>query len=97
MTGRQITAPPEQPVRPFSVGKWRSVETPVTLKGSRALLKVYTDVRVEADEPKVWYNMGLEPTIALVDHSYLLTSFCDRHRSTSKRGPRFCWQSRTCS
>ena len=66
MTGRQITAPPEQPVRSFSVGKRRSVAIPVTVKGSRALLKFYTDVRVEASEPKVWYNMGLEPTIALV-------------------------------
>ena len=66
MTGRQITAPPEQPMRPFSVGKWRSVTIPVTVKGSRALLKVYTNVKVEADDPRVWYNMGLEPTIPLV-------------------------------
>ena len=73
MTGRQITAPPEQPMRSFAVGKWRSVAIPVTIKGSRALLKVYTDVKVEADEPKVWYNMGLEPTVALV---ILLSHVC---------------------
>lgn len=44
---------------------------PVTVKGSRALLKVYTDVSVHTHEPKVWYNIGLEPTIALVGFAHL--------------------------
>lgn len=66
MTGRQITAPPQQQLREFSVGQWRAVTIPVTVKGSRALLKVYSDLKVHAEEPKVWYNIGLEPTIALV-------------------------------
>ena len=71
MTGRQITASPQTQSRSFRVGHWRDVAVPVTIKGSRALLKVYTDLKVDAEEPKVWYNIGLEPTIALVG-SYLL-------------------------
>ena len=66
MTGRQVTAPPSQQMRPFAVGKRRSITIPVTVKGSRALLKLYTDIEVEAVDPKVWYNIGLEPVIALV-------------------------------
>jgi hypothetical protein len=49
------------------VGAARSVEIPVTVKGSRALVKIYSDLRLDAQDPRVWYNMGLEPTIALVN------------------------------
>ena len=54
--------------RRMLVGAARSVEIPVTLKGSRAVIKIYSDLRVEAQEPRVWYNMGLAPTIAMVGH-----------------------------
>lgn len=90
MTGRQITAAPEQQLRAFRVGKWRSVEIPVSLKGSRALVKVYTDLDIEADDPKVWYNVGLEPIIGLVSSTPMLFSLrtCCKdtiHSDTSKK------------
>ena len=92
MTGRQITAPPEQPVRSLLVGKRRLVAIPVTVKGSRALLKVYTDVKVEADEPKVWYNMGLEPTIALVILFFRLERYRHEACRTSRSPMSSCAQ-----
>lgn len=66
MLGRQITAPPEQQSRPMPVGSSRKVVIPVASKGSRALIKVYTDLRVAVDDPRICYSIGLEPIIALV-------------------------------
>lgn len=66
MLARQVTAAPEQQLRKLPVGNGRLVEVPVTVKGSRALMKVYTDIRALVDDPRVCYSMGLEPTIALV-------------------------------
>lgn len=66
MVARQITGPPELQQRPILVGRSRIVGIPVTVKGSRALIKVYSEVRVSADDPRVVYSIGLEPTIALV-------------------------------
>lgn len=65
-TGRQITAPPVGESRRLQVGASHSVPVPVALKGARALIKVYTDLKAAVDEPRVCYSMGLEPTIALV-------------------------------
>lgn len=65
-TGRQVTGPPALQERLFQIGLHRSVTIPVSLKGSRALLKIYTNLKAKAYCPKVWYNIGLEPIIALV-------------------------------
>lgn len=66
MLGRQITAPPEQQTRPMPVGASRKIMIPIAPKGSRALIKVYTDLRATVDDPRVCYGIGLEPIIALV-------------------------------
>lgn len=66
IVARQVTAPPQQYPRRLAVGCSRSVEIAATVKGSRPLPKVYTDLTAAAEGPRVWYSMGLEPTIALV-------------------------------
>lgn len=73
--GRQVTAPPRQTRRLMPVGLYRTVEIPFTPKGSRALIKVYTNMKLGADNPRVWYGMGLEPIIGLVR----LLTFCTSH------------------
>ena len=70
--GRQITAPPIQTSREMNVGFHRIVEIPFTPKGSRALIKIYTDIKVVADGPRVWYGMGLEPIIGMVILFFLI-------------------------
>ena len=68
IVARQVTAPPQQYSRRMAVGRSRSVEIAATVKGSRPLPKVYTDLTAAAEGPRVWYSTGLEPTIALVRH-----------------------------
>ena len=68
--------------RRMLVGAVRSVEIPVTVKGSRAVIKIYSDLRVEAQEPRVWYNMGLEPTIAMVSPSHPPLTHTHTHQPT---------------
>ena len=65
-TGRQITAPPEQYLRRLPVGQHRSVEIAATVKGSRALIKVYTSLKVSAEDANACYGPGMEPTITMV-------------------------------
>ncbi len=64
--GRQITAPPETYRRPWTVGQHHRVVMDVTVKGARALIKVYTDLRVVADLVEATYGPGLEPIIMQV-------------------------------
>lgn len=64
--GRQVTAPPLLYSRRLPVGRHRQTEIGVTVKGSRALVKVYTDVQLEVDQAQACYGNGLEPTIAMV-------------------------------
>ena len=66
IVARQVTAPSQQYPRRLAVGRSRSVEIAATVKGSRPLPKVYTDLTAAAEGPRIWYSMGLEPTIALV-------------------------------
>lgn len=75
--GRQITAPPLQTLREISVGSYRSVNIPFSQKGSRALIKIYTNMKVEAESPRVWYGMGLEPVIGLVRRHIKILVYCD--------------------
>jgi len=41
----------------------------VAIKGSRAMVKVYTDLQVSLEDVQSWYGVGLEPTIGLVNPS----------------------------
>ena len=59
--GRQVTAPPQLYSRRMPVGRHRHPQIPVTVKGSRALVKVYTDVHLEVQEANACYGPGLEP------------------------------------
>ena len=70
-TGRQITAPPEQYLRRLPVGQHRSVEIAATVKGSRALIKVYTSLKVSAENANTCYGPGIEPTITMVSLKWL--------------------------
>lgn len=38
----------------------------VAIKGSRAMVKVYTDLQVAVEDVQSWYSVGLEPIIGLV-------------------------------
>jgi len=38
----------------------------VSLKGARALVKVFTDLQASAEDIQSWFSVGLEPTIGLV-------------------------------
>lgn len=64
--GRQITAPPQLYTRRMAVGRHRHTPIAVTVKGSRALVKVYTEVKLRVAEANACYGMGLEPVIAMV-------------------------------
>ena len=64
--GRQVTAPPQLYARRMAVGRHRRAEIGVTVKGSRALVKVYTDVQLTVQQAAACYGMGLEPVIAMV-------------------------------
>ena len=64
--GRQVTAPPQLYKRRMAVGRHRHPQIAVTVKGSRALVKVYTDVNLRVQQANACYGMGLEPVIAMV-------------------------------
>ena len=66
--GRQVTAPLHLYGRRIPVGRHRHPQIPVTVKGSRALVKVYTDVHLEVQEANACYGPGLEPIIAMVSN-----------------------------
>lgn len=38
----------------------------VAIKGSRAMVKVYTDLQASVADVQSWYSVGLEPIIGLV-------------------------------
>ena len=71
---RQVTAPPQLYSRRMAVGRHRHTPIGVTVKGCRALVKVYTDVWLRVGEANACYGMGLEPVIAMV--CYWVFSFC---------------------
>lgn len=64
--GRQVTAPPHLYTRRMALGRHRHTQIGVTVKGSRALVKVYTDVHLTVQQGVACYGMGLEPVIAMV-------------------------------
>ena len=64
--GRQVTAPPARYERDILLGRRRCTAIAVPVKGSRAEVKVYTDVAVEAQRVQACYTPGLLPYIALV-------------------------------
>lgn len=76
--GRQVTAPPQLYTRRMAVGRHRHTPIAVTVKGSRALVKVYTDVNLRVEQANACYGMGLEPVIAMVTYSlsYLCVHAC---------------------
>lgn len=39
----------------------------VAIKGSRAMVKVYTDLQASVEDVQSWYGVGLEPAIGLVN------------------------------
>ena len=57
------------------MGRHRQTEIGVTVKGSRALVKVYTDVQLVVDQAQACYGNGLEPTIAMVRYTAFILSF----------------------
>ncbi|KAL0047867.1 hypothetical protein WJX82_001975 [Trebouxia sp. C0006] len=67
--GRQVTAPPHLYTRRMAVGRHRHTQIGVTVKGSRALVKVYTDVHLTVQQAVACYGMGLEPVIAMVSQA----------------------------
>ena len=40
----------------------------VSIKGARALIKVYTDLQAAVEDIQSWFSVGLEPVIGLVSH-----------------------------
>lgn len=68
----------------MTVGLFRSVDILFSPKGTRALIKVYTDIKLDAENPRVWYGMGLEPVIGLVrstsDSKYDAMSLCEKRK-----------------
>ena len=38
----------------------------VSLKGARALIKVFTDMQASVEDIQSWFSVGLEPIIGLV-------------------------------
>ena len=42
------------------------MEIAATVKGSRALIKVYTSLKVSAEDANACYGPGMEPTITMV-------------------------------
>lgn len=71
---RQVTAPPQLYTRRMAVGRHRHTPIAVTVKGSRALVKVYTDVHLRVEQASACYGMGLEPVIAMVTYSLFCRS-----------------------
>ncbi len=43
-----------------------SVVMQVSLKGARALIKVFTDLEASVEDVQSWFSVGLEPIIGLV-------------------------------
>ena len=74
--GRQVTAPPQLYTRCMAVGRHRHTPIAVTVKGSRALVKVYTDVHLRVEQASACYGMGLEPVIAMVAYSISCLTVC---------------------
>jgi hypothetical protein len=72
--GRQVTAPPHLYSRRMAVGRHRHTQIGVTVKGSRALVKVYTDVHLTVQQAAACYGMGLEPLIAMVSQYTVIIS-----------------------
>ena len=72
--GRQSTAPPHLYGRRMGVGRHRHTQIGVTVKGSRALVKVYTDVHLTVQQAAACYGMGLEPVIAMVSEYAVVMS-----------------------
>ncbi|KAL0027199.1 hypothetical protein WJX77_002651 [Trebouxia sp. C0004] len=67
--GRQVTAPPHLYSRCMAVGRHRHTQIGVTVKGSRALVKVYTDVHLTVQQAAACYGVGLEPVIAMISQA----------------------------
>ena len=42
------------------------VAVQVSLKGARALIKVFTDLQASVEDVQSWFSVGLEPIIGLV-------------------------------
>ena len=38
----------------------------MSIKGARALVKVYTDLQAAVEDVQSWFSVGLEPVIGLV-------------------------------
>jgi len=69
-----VTAPPHLYSRRMAVGRHRHTQIGVTVKGSRALVKVYTDVHLTVQQAAACYGMGLEPLIAMVSQYTVIIS-----------------------
>ena len=41
----------------------------MSIKGARALIKVYTDLQAAVEDVQSWFSVGLEPVIGLVSLS----------------------------
>ncbi|KAL0030048.1 hypothetical protein WJX79_003167 [Trebouxia sp. C0005] len=82
--GRQVTAPPHLYSRRMAVGHHRHTHIGVTVKGSRALVKVYTDVHLTVQQAAACYGMGLEPVIAMVSQAGKRLSPTDPDKSRPK-------------
>lgn len=71
----------------------------VAIKGSRAMVKVYTDLQVSVQDVQSWYSVGLEPVVALLSQAgkRLSPSDPDKTRLPSASLPfwdmmRFVWR-----
>lgn len=47
---RQLTAQPQQELQTFRVGHWHAAGVPISVKGTRAPIKAYTDLKAEIDD-----------------------------------------------
>ena len=64
-----MTAPPEQCMRTMPVGCMWAVQIPVTIKGSRAMPKAYTDLSAAVEDCSGAFATGLECSIWQVGRS----------------------------
>ena len=98
--GRQVTAPPQLYDRRMAVGRHRHPKVAVTVKGSRALVKVYTEVNLRVQQANACYGVGLEPVIAMVWSCTVVRVFIQRPKGllclcilvTAPNKDQVCWE-----
>ena len=72
----QVTAQPQQYERTLPVGRLWAATVPVTVKGCRAMPKVYTDLHAAVEDCSGAFAMGMEASIWQVRRSIMNAVMC---------------------